>query len=121
MQTLIVVQQCFEPCAFGDQLAALVLGQVAELALEGQVELGAVQLPVGHPGLPVDRLDHAIAQRIGHRVGAAHVALDLAVVLHVAPGLGGVVVVVLDRRAGEAEHRGAFHSRTHVGAQLALL
>ena len=50
---LFVVQQRIEPRSFGGQLVLFFRGQMAEFTLERDIQLGAMQLPVGHARLPM--------------------------------------------------------------------
>jgi hypothetical protein len=63
-----------QPCAFGGQLVLLLFRQMAEFALEGQVQrVAAASRSRGAS----ESADHAIAQRVSHRIRPAHVTLDL--------------------------------------------
>ena len=97
------------------QLLALLVGQIDEPAVEQDVDLGLVDRPLGLPAFVEDRHSGAVAHGV---VDSILVEVGLA---GLAEAGVGVLVGLLDGRAGEAEEASLGQRRLEEGTEVLLL
>ena len=108
------------------ELLPFAFRQVRETFVKLRIQLRSPQLPVSRARLPVQWQRRSVADRIGNRITRLQISLILGHAGIVRPQFAAkrarrVVIVQLDRRAGEAEQRRILEHVAHRRAEIAFL